>query len=218
MFESRETSDASSRTKVAENSYATCSSETVYPTRWNLWLSTLSDPRATVRHLIDNDKSRHVLLLASLWGAANQLLFATLDSFKESTTRGDLLLAAAGLGVAWGIAYLYVMGWLYGVAGRMLGGVGRAADCRTAIAWSFVPTLLFLPAYVAFMWAPRQAHFALGLVAVCGLWQVLLLWQTIGESHRFSTLKGFGTTLLAVFFVLGLWFAGGIIFSLATGR
>lgn len=179
----------------------------------NPWLAMMSDPRSTTRYLLDNDPTRYVLVLAIL-GAIGLHIMMMLPVFRGQ--RASTFIFAILHGGFIGVASLYLMGWIYGLVGRSLGGVGRALQCRTALAWSQVPTIWFLPVvtivavYCATQGADlmvlvegdgveTQTHYELpkwlrgmmGLGVVVELWQVAILSQAMGEAHQMSSLRGF---------------------------
>lgn len=188
-------------------------------------------PRETVRQQLDTDPWRHVLLLAALAGMSGNLGNQSIAYSEELPgrlfTMGSLALAGAVFGLAW----IFIMGWLVGLTGRMIGGVGYALDCRCALAWSSVPGIWLTPLYLAMGLyylvagpyafvggAPRPGQsvfeiFPVWILVVMAvsvivvIWQLVITCQAVGESHRFSSLRGFGALLLTLLLIMGVFIA-----------
>lgn len=199
----------------------------------NPWFSMWLKPRQTVRQQLDTDPTKYIFLLAALGGISGNL-----DKIAEHSVGQDLpfrvgILAGVIVGGAiGGVIWLYLAGWLAGISGRRLGGVGDAADLRTALAWSQIPTVWLLPFSLAFAAAfiffgaeaiygamvadqdPAQDFsfsdlpvwmllFAATAVVV-GLWQIVITCQSVGEAHQISSGKGFLSLLIAGIMLAGL--------------
>lgn len=116
----------------------------------NPWFSMWLKPRATVRQQLDTDPKRYVLLLAAIAGASNNLDQA-IEFAEPIGSFFVALIVVLVCGAIGGLIWLYLGGWLIGITGRSLGGVGRAAEVRTAMAWSNIPTVWMLPLSLAFI-------------------------------------------------------------------
>ncbi|WP_442483634.1 Yip1 family protein [Aeoliella sp. SH292] len=216
-----------------EHGYVTRSGEPLYP-----WVSMWTKPRETVRQQLDNDPTRNVLLLGVLTGVAGQAGNNVMAMAPELGQRVATLVALVLVGAIFGVIWLYVSAWLVGVAGRLLGGVARALECRTALAWSTVPGLWMAPlnaligihylttgpaailvqrpggppvtiwAQFAIMPPWTWVIMSLGMLVV--LWQIVVASRAVGEAHQFSSLRGFGTLILTFFVVIALVIAVAI--------
>lgn len=101
----------------------------------HIWLH----PRETIRHVAGHDPEYGVLPLTLLAGASSA-------SLELMTGAGDMgpgpaVSALLFAGPLWGLAALYVGGWLLALVGGGLGGRAAAVDIRAAIAWSNVPVI-----------------------------------------------------------------------------
>ncbi|WP_425395813.1 Yip1 family protein [Aeoliella sp.] len=201
----------------------------------NPWISMWTQPRATVRQQLDTDPWRHVLLVAALAGVSGQSA-NSLAAFPPSIE----LRAAALLGLMVGgaimtLIWIFILGWVVGMTGRMIGGVANALECRTALAWSSIPTIWLMPFYLCLgvYWVitgpdaiEMQAPFGqLGgppqptvvtpawgtalMVAAgfVGLWQIVITCKAVGEAHQFSAWRGLGALLLSGLAMMGLLIA-----------
>ncbi len=197
----------------------------------NPWISMWTKPRATVRQQLDTDPAQYVLLLAILGGISGVYDDVDFDS-EILAERIGLFVGAAIGGAIFGIIWLYLSAWLTGIAGRSIGGVGNAAQVRTALAWSNIPTVWLLPlnlgvalsvavlgperVFGAIVQAQNDpaafdlfamptwffALAALGVVVL--LWQIVITCQAVGEAHEFSSWKGLGALMLSGLMLMGI--------------
>jgi len=179
------------------------------------WRSIWTEPRRTVRHLVDTDPDNSVMLLAGLNGLATALIQAITRGAGARFPLGTILTAAAVAGPLMGIVALQFYSVLLGWTGRLFGGAAPFRQIRTTVAWAEAPIVatlgLLIPATLVF----RRALFALGAAApvvalplllvtgVSGAWGLVIGTQGLAEVQRFSG----GTALLnlllaAVLFVI----------------
>lgn len=191
----------------------------------NPWVSMWTMPRETVRQQLDTDPAKHVLLVAALAGGVGQLSNALIADSPEIAYRWGVMVGAAFGGAIWSVVCLFLGAWLIGMTGRALGGVGNAAQCRTALGWSMIPTVWLFPlhltvglGYLYFGPAalvsdavgvpngapaldPSIVPFAIigitMLIGVVGIWQFIIVCKSIGEAHQFSAWRGLGASMLA---------------------
>jgi hypothetical protein len=196
----------------------------------NPWISMWTKPRETVRQQLDTDPAKHVLLLAMLGTIASAYDDATFASDDISYRLGEFVGFTIG-GAIGGIIYIFLAGWLAAVIGRGLGGVGLAAQLRTALAWAMIPYVWIVPltaglALATAVLGAQAMHgdFArdvlqegdlskfplwLAAMAVVGVvvfvWHIFVLCKAVGEAHQFSAWRGLGTMILSfITLVLGV--------------
>jgi hypothetical protein len=181
------------------------------------WLSIWVAPRATLRRILVTDPRRRVLAIAMLAGVARGLgIAASAPAAGALPATGHLALALLA-GPPAGVAWLYLLGWLVRVTGRLLGGRGGTVAVRAALAWSAVPLvwtlLLWLPR-AALLGAetfhpspagieghvPSEAIFGLlmFLQLTVDVWTIVVGAKCLGEAHGFSAWRGFFAYLLAL--------------------
>lgn len=144
------------------------------------------------------------------------------DMLGASATALVILFGIA-LAICVSVVAFFVFSAAATVAGRMLGGGGMFRDVRTAVAWGLapqawaivyrIPAVLIAPDAVSAVNRPgiRIAADTIELTPLTSEFFVLmvlelvfLVWYcvvgsgTLGEAHRFSSLRGFATLLLAV--------------------
>jgi hypothetical protein len=183
--------------------------------------------------MLETDPTRYVLLLAVLGGIGlflDQTIYLSLG--EDFSTRIVILVGVLVGGAIVGVLALYVYGFLLKLAGRAVGGVGTAADCRTAFAWSNIPAAWLVPVYsctalvVLFIGSetllsdmfeeleagtefsmellPMWLKLISAMAVITRLWQIVLTCQSIGEAHQVSSGKGLLALILANFILMGL--------------
>ena len=157
----------------------------------------LSNPRATIRTIVDTHPAQGVILLAALTGAVQLYLrfWGFLDAI--GTPAFLSLILPLVVGALLGIAFLYLFAWLYRLVGKWLGGQASVVEVRAALAWARVPILIvMIPCLVLFLIVPKfmvlKILFAIAAVSA-SVWAFVLTCRTLGEVHRFSSWRGFAT-------------------------
>jgi hypothetical protein len=182
---------------------------------FRIWIA----PRDTIRQIVDTDSRRSVLVLAALSGALSGLEGSWLSAMSGPQAMPALWPFLVALKVAlyaiWGIAALYLAGWIITAACRIFGGIAPALHTRAAIAWASIPgivaTGLGVIAILAGIVTPRALapgtfSFPPGLAVLSGalgLWGLIVELKCVGEVNRFSAWRALGAQLL-VGVVLGV--------------
>jgi hypothetical protein len=185
---------------------------------WGLvWLR----PRAAVRIVLERGGSGHVLPLVALNGVVASLYEAGATGRGEEVALGGILAAAIIAGPLWALIGFFVTSFFTGVVGRMLGGVARAREVRSALAFALVvsiawgslevPAILLagqerfmeetpvVDASAALTWSLAVLD---GLMLGGFLWAIVASVLAVAEAHRFE--GGKGLVALAVGSVLFL--------------
>lgn len=186
------------------------------------WLSIWIHPRRTIRHIVETDPDRYVLLLVAIAGIGSSLDKASIRSAGDRFALGTILLAALIVGPVAGIAMLYLGGALLRWTGRWIGGRATSRDIRCAIAWAGVVSI-----WAMILWVPQLLIFgkeifttetpmidaslllmalflALGAIdIILGIWALVVFLKCLGEVQGFSAWKALGNILLACLVVLG---------------
>jgi hypothetical protein len=196
-----------------------------------------TEPRATIRRIVDTDPTRYVIALAAVGPGLNALVGQWSKALSNNANLSVLwplwVAGAVVIQAALGVVLLYVTGLLFRWSGSLLGGVASAVEVRAALAWSQIPTivaevillalvLIGVPVPVPTPGALPHidpASYKVQLVEVVfGLWGLVISLKCVGEVHRFSAWRALVAILippLLVVLALGL-----IVFviSLLTGR
>lgn len=181
------------------------------------WLSIWTQPRETIRRVLDSDYGRGVVLLLAALGGVDQILNrASFYSLGDEHPVVVIIALSIAVGVVWGLLLLYVGSLLLRWTGRWIGGTASGEEIRAAIAWSNVPLLvdlaLWLPGILIFgrelftSYTPRinsslvlaVVMMGFGLLSlVLAIWGVVIFLQSLGEVQGFSAWKALGNALLA---------------------
>jgi hypothetical protein len=185
-----------------------------------------------MRRILDEGADRMVVplvLLAYVSALFRDLSIEGLRVALKSSTPGPLTAILAFLLICIPLAALllfYGLSWVVAQIGRLFDGVGTTREMRSALAWGLAPiiwALLYrIPASFThpattpgrslelsrlFQRGGVSALFAFTEILLI-VWYLIVASATIGEAHRFSTLRGFAT-LLSVFtipFILAVAF------------
>jgi hypothetical protein len=192
----------------------------------NPWLSIWTQPRATMRQILDTDPRRLVHVLAIL-GALCRMLSSNVPPIGPLARLPLSAIVAYKLcaGVVGGLIGLYLGSAILTMTGRWLGGRGSFVAVRAAAAWSNVPLiwggLLWLPllGYLgieALNFDPKILFedpgglivmLPIGLLAVIlGIWTLVIALKCLGEVHGFSAWQALGAVVIGVL-ILAIPFA-----------
>jgi hypothetical protein len=180
------------------------------------FLAIWTDPRATIRRIVETEPTRNVLALAMVGGGLGALESAWFAALSHPATVSRLWPIAVAFRVAfgavWGVIGLYAAGWLVGVFCRALGGVASSIELRAALAWSSIPgiTATALSIAAVLLGVINPPHFGhhlmpkmngstaeLGLLnGVLIFWGFIVQLKCIGEVNRFSAWRAFTAIIL----------------------
>jgi hypothetical protein len=204
--------------------------ETTAPKNSNPWFSIWTEPRATMRKVLDTDPEYLVFMLGIMLGVSDCIDRASSKNSGDMFTIPAVFALCAIMGPIGGLTILYGASALLKWAGKLLGGQGSYSHIRAAFAWSSVPLIWGL-----LLWIPGLALFGeelftketplidssivLAVAAGCfgGLQVVLFFWSFIvflkclAEAQRFSAWRALLNVLLSVSpFIILFLLSGGI--------
>lgn len=182
---------------------------------FNPWVDIWTQPRRTVRALLDTDPGRAVVPLAVLGGVGQVLYRAIGDNLGDQMPAWGIVLLAVVFGPLLGLGSVYLGAVLLRWTGRWIGGTGSAPQIRTALAWANVPgvagqvlwgmLLLIVGAEIFRSEMPAvEANPLLALLMttaglatlLLGVWAVVILLKGLGEVQGFSAWKALVNVLL----------------------
>jgi hypothetical protein len=187
------------------------------------FLTIWTEPRATIRRIVDTDPKRNVIALAAIGPALNALVGQWSKAMSNTANLSVLwpLRVAASVAVeaALGIVIgLYLGGVVFKWSGSLLGGVASRVEVRAAIAWSQVPAIaaeiLLLIAVLVGVPIPIPAtpgtlphidpafHKVMVVEGVLALWGLIISLKCMGEVHRFSAWRALVAILIPPFIVV----------------
>jgi hypothetical protein len=174
-----------------------------------------TEPRATIRRIVDTDPTRYVIGLATIGPAISTLTSLWSKALGDNSNLSAfwpisvLLYAAAA--AALGVLSLYLGGAVWRWAGSLLGGVASSVEVRAAIAWSSVPgiagAVIALIAILLGLPMPQMTAQGMPRVdpafyrittfeGIIGIWSLVVLLKCIGEVHRFSAWRALAAGLI----------------------
>jgi hypothetical protein len=184
-----------------------------------------TQPRATIRRIVDADPTRNVVLLAAVGPGLNALAGQWSKALSNNANLSVLwplwVAGVVALQAALGVVALYLTSAVFRWSGGLLGGVASRVDVRAALAWSQVPAIVaeIILLVVVLMGVPMPVptpgelphidpsfYKILLFEAVFGLWGLVISLKCIGEVHRFSAWRALVAILippLMVALVLG---------------
>jgi len=186
-----------------------------------------TEPRATIRRIVDTDPRRYVIALAAIGPAIGALASQwskALDSNANLSVLWPIEVAfTVVFAAALGVLSLYISGVVLRWSGGLLGGVASRVEVRAAVAWSQVPAIsgeiVLLIAVLSGIPIPHAtpgsilqidpAFYKVAVVeGVLSLWGGIVALYCIAEVHRFSAWRALCTTLIpALIAVVVLGFA-----------
>jgi hypothetical protein len=174
-----------------------------------------TEPRATIRRIVDTDPTRHVIPLAAIGPAINALVGQWSRAMANNANLSVLwplwVAFAVALQAAIGVAALYIGGALFKWSGSLLGGVASQVEVRAALAWSQVVgiagQIILLIAVLMGVPMPQPTpgvfpHFdpafykVMMVEGVLGIWGLIVSLKCMGEVHRFSAWRALVAVLI----------------------
>ena len=200
------------------------------------FLSIWTQPRATIRRIVDSDPTRNVLALAAIGPAMSSLVSQWSAAMNGSANQSVLWPLFVAFNVAiqagLGILFLYISSVVFKWSGSLLGGVASRVEVRAALAWSQVPTIaieiVLLLALFAGVPIPKMLpgqlpqidpafYKVMVVVGVLGIWGLFINLKCLGEVHRFSAWRAFGAILIPLLIILIVVGVLAFLFALLVG-
>ncbi len=201
-----------------------------------------TQPRATIRRIVDSDPTRNVIALAAIGPAIRWLGFEwsmALSSNANLSVLWPLWVAAMAVAqAALGVLSLFIGGVILKWTGSLLGGVASRVEVRAAIAWPQViwieiQVVMLIPLLLGVLPIPHftpgtvprfdPAFYKLAIVGgviggVFGFWAFVVGLKCLGEVHRFSAWRALAATLIPSLIALAAILFLHFAFGLPTGR
>jgi hypothetical protein len=201
------------------------------------FLSIWTQPRATIRRIVETDPTRNVIALAAIGPALSSLVSQWAAAMNGTANQSVLWPLFVALNVAFqavfGILFLYIFGVVFRWSGALLGGAASRLEVRTALGWSQVPAIamaivlmLALFAGVPFpkMLPGQLPHIdpafykVMVVVGVLGIWGFFINLKCLGEVHRFSAWRAFVAILIPLLIIVIVVGVLAYLFMLLVGR
>jgi hypothetical protein len=207
----------------------------------NPYLTIWTQPRLTIRQIVNQDPRYRVILLvvvAGELGALANLMAAPPMAFtigahpiSQFSPHVWRMIRLGGL-IIWpllAIVFLYIQGALIRWTGGLLGGTGKSVEVRAALAWSRIPGIVNTALYglalaTGLLSIPIPAQSFDLRRAIAGMfsahqivftillfWELAITFKCIGEVHHFSAWKGTAAWLLSVAAVIGAFMGTALL-------
>jgi len=174
----------------------------------NPWLTMWSQPKATVRALVNSKPSFGVFYLAAVYVLQSFFFYFNWWSLGLKSEYYTLFLAGVVLSPIVGFVWLYYLGLVFRITGRLLHGEAECSHLRTAIAWSKIPySINVLMWFILILMNPEQVFVQDGegpssifvnfIALILGIWSLVLLIQSISEVQQFSIGRSIANVVLA---------------------
>jgi hypothetical protein len=184
----------------------------------NPWLTMWSQPRTTVRALVHSKPSYGVFYLAAIYMLQSFFFYFNWWSLGLNSEYYTLFLTGVILSPLVGFVWLYYIGWIFRLTGRMLSGDAPASHLRAAIAWAKIPySINALMWFILILMNPDQVFIQDGggpssvfvnfISLILAVWSLVLLIQSVSEVQQFTV----GRSILNVLFA---WIFSSIILFL----
>ena len=181
-----------------------------------------TEPRATIRRIVDTDPKRNVIALAATGPAISALVGQWSKALNNSSNLSVLwplwVAVVVAFEAAVGVLFLYIFAAIFKWSGSLLGGVASRVEMRTALAWSQVPAiaaelvlliaiLMGIPIPVptapgTFPHIDPAFYKVMVVEGVLAVWGFFISLKCIGEVHRFSAWRAFVAVLIPPVIVL----------------
>ena len=191
-----------------------------------------TEPRATIRRVVDTDPARYVIALAAIGPALNALAGQWSRAMGNNANLSVLwplwVAFMVAIQAALGVLFLYLGGALFKWSGSLLGGVASSIEVRAALAWSQVAgiagEIILLIAVLAGVPMPQATpgafpHFSpafdkvMMVEGVLGIWGLVISLKCLGEVHRFSAWRALVAFLIPPLIVVVV--VGFLVFAFA---
>jgi len=198
----------------------------------NPWLSIWTEPRKTIRSIVDTDPKFGYLLLCAVYGLP--LAFNLVQNFALATVVPiwAILLGSLVVCTFLGMVGISISSWLVHIFGRMIGGKGNFQEIRAAVAWSNVPNFV-----TVFMWFVLLGVFGpqvfnknfsemqfvgyqagilflvMLLESIVSIWGFIILLSTLREVQGFSIWKAILNVVIPFVVVVAVIWGTAWMFS-----
>ena len=191
-----------------------------------------TEPRATIRRIVDTEPTLFVIALAAIGPAigalAGQWSRALTNNANLSVLWPLWVAVSVAIQAALGVVVLFIFGAVFKWSGALLGGVANRVEVRAALAWSQVPgiagEIILLIAVLSGVPMPQPtpgafphvdpAFYKVMLVEVVFvIWGFIVSLKCMGEVHRFSAWRALVAILIPPLIVLVV--IGFVIFLIA---
>ena len=200
------------------------------------FLTIWTEPRATIRRIVETNPTRNVIALAAIGPAVGALANQWSKALDENANLSVLwpieVVFAVAFAAVLGVVSLFISGAILRWSGGLLGGVASRVEVRAALAWTQVPAIaaeiILLLAVLQGIAIPHPtaatmlqidpAFYKVGIVeGVLAIWGSIVGVYCLAEVHRFSAWRAFCSTLIpALIAMVTIGFIVWIVYALVN--
>lgn len=193
----------------------------------NPWLSIWTQPRKTIRSIVDSDPKRGFILLCAIYGLPLAFNLTQSFDFASVIPLWAILIGSLVACPFLGMIGITISSWLLHFFGRMIGGKGTFPMVRAAVAWSNVPNFvtvcmwgILLGIFGAAVFSKNFSEmqfvgyragilFLVMLIeSIVSVWGFILLLSTLREVQSFSIWRAILNVVLPFAVVVAvIWLA-----------
>ena len=200
--------------------------------RGNPWLSIWTEPRKTIRSIVDTDPKFGFFLLCAVYGLPLAFNLVQNFAFASVVPMWAILIGSLVVCTFLGVIGISISAWLLQVFGRMLGGKGSFQTVRAAVAWSNVPNFVTVLMWIVLLmvfgsqvfnrnfsemqFVGYQAGilFLVMLVeSIVSIWGFIILLSTLREVQGFSIWKAILNVVIPFVVVVAVIWGTAWMFS-----
>jgi hypothetical protein len=191
-----------------------------------------TEPRATIRRIVDTDPKRNVIALAAIGPAIGALAGQWSKAMQNNANLSVLwplwVAFIVAIQAALGVVFLFILAAVFKWSGSLLNGVASQVEVRAALAWSqvigIVGEIVLLISVLMGIPIPHQApgtipqidpafYKILFVEGILGFWGLIVSLKCVGEVHRFSAWRALAAMLIPP--LIALVGIGFIVFLIA---
>jgi hypothetical protein len=191
-----------------------------------------TEPRATIRRIVDTDPKRNVIALAAIGPAIGALAGQWSKAMQNNANLSVLwplwVAFIVAIQAALGVVFLFILAAVFKWSGSLLNGVASQVEVRAALAWSqvigIVGEIVLLISVLMGIPIPHQTpgtipqidpafYKILFVEGILGFWGLIVSLKCVGEVHRFSAWRALAAMLIPP--LIALVGIGFIVFLIA---
>lgn len=199
----------------------------------NPWLSIWTQPKKTIRAIVNTDAKMGFLILCAIYGLPLAFNLAQSFAFSTSVPVWAILVGSLVVCTFLGVIGISISAWLLHFTGRYLKGKADYTAVRAAVAWSNVPNIVTIGMWVLLLivfggnvfnkdfsqgqYFGYQAGilFIVMLVeSVVSIWGFIILLNALAEVQGFSIFRALLNIIIPFIVVVAvIYFAGWFIWG-----
>lgn len=178
-------------------------------------LSIWTQPKETLRYMIDQKSMRYALVLVLLAAFSSGIMNFSDSGFFESLSLPAILTISVGSVLLLSVPAWYINALIYTWVGKLLGGTGNWRQMCQVVAAGMIPTIWTMPIgimaviiYGKTLFDAPPGEFGITNMSIgfyllhtiiligFGIFSTIIISKGIGLVHNFSAWRGFGVVMI----------------------